>query len=66
MDINKIIDLSGKNFLITGALGQIGSEISKTIVSLNGNVILVDLPNKNFKKLNNKRKDKENRNFKTR
>ncbi len=53
MDINKIIDLSGKNFLITGALGQIGSEISKTIVSLNGNVILVDLPNKNFKKLNN-------------
>ena len=46
--ISKLMDLSGRTALITGATGGIGQEIALTIAELGGNLILVDRPNSNY------------------
>lgn len=51
--ISNLINLKNKNVLVTGALGKLGLAIVETVAELNGNLFLLDLPNKNFDKINN-------------
>jgi len=52
--ISKMMSLSGKTALITGATGGIGQEIALTIAELGGNLILVDRPDSNYEGIKEK------------
>ena len=51
--ISSLISLKNKNILVTGGLGKLGLAINETVAELNGNLFLLDLPGKNFDKMNN-------------
>ena len=59
-DIKTLMSLKGRTALITGATGKIGQEMAQTVAELGGNLILVDLPGSNFKKIEQKILDKHN------
>lgn len=46
-NIFNLFDLTGKNIVITGASGTLGSQYANTICQAGGNVILVDITNQN-------------------
>jgi len=53
MTLNKMMNLRGRRVLVTGATGHLGQEICKTVAELGADILLLDLPNSNFKKLAN-------------
>ena len=57
-EISKIFNLKNRNVIITGSAGLLGSQYALTLSSAGANVILVDLDEKNNKKLVNKIKKK--------
>lgn len=52
--IKKLQDLSGRNSLITGATGRLGMEMADTLAELGSDLILVDIPGSDLKKLEQK------------
>ena len=49
--ISKLFDLTGRNIILTGSAGLLGSQYAYTLSEAGANVILVDLnekENKNF------------------
>jgi len=49
--VNKMLDLTGRTALITGATGGLGKHMAETIAELGGGVILVDRPGSDYSKL---------------
>ena len=49
--INQLQNMSGRYAVITGATGKLGKVISETLVELDCNLILVDLPGSNLSSL---------------
>lgn len=49
--IRELLNLSGRNVLITGAAGNLGRVIAETFAEIGANLILVDSPHANFDKL---------------
>lgn len=49
--IKKLQDLNGRSSLITGATGRLGMEIVDTLAELGSDLILVDMPGSDLKKL---------------
>ena len=50
IEIKKMMDLSGRCALVTGAAGGLGIVIATTLAELNADLILVDRPDKNLEK----------------
>lgn len=51
--INELMNLCGRRALITGANGGIGQQVAATIAELGGDLILVDRPGTDYKRLLN-------------
>ena len=52
--ISKLFDLTGRNIILTGSAGLLGSQYAYTLSEAGANVILVDLNEKENKKLEKK------------
>ena len=50
-NLSKLMSLKGRRALITGANGHIGRVIALTLAELNSDLILVDRPGSDYKKL---------------
>ena len=51
--LEKLMNLRGRNALITGAVGGLGKQMAITIAELGGDLILLDRPNSDYKNLLN-------------
>ena len=49
--IKKLFDISGRNFVISGSAGMLGKEFSTTMCKAGANVILLDINQKENKKI---------------
>ena len=49
--VKELMDMRGRRVLITGATGGLGSIMADTLAELGANLILVDRPGSDFKKL---------------
>ena len=49
--VKQLMNMKGRTVLITGATGVLGWHMADTIAELGGDLILVDRPNSNYKKL---------------
>jgi len=56
--IKDLMDMGGRRVMITGATGGLGSIMADTLAELGANLILVDRPGSNFKKLESTLKDR--------
>jgi len=58
MTLKKLLNLKGRRALVTGATGHLGQVICDTLAELGADLILVDLPEARFKKLQTSLKKK--------
>ena len=65
VDLSKLMSLENRTALITGANGHIGRIIALTLAELKADLILVDRPKSDFKKLINETKNNFNVNIQT-
>ena len=56
--LTELMDMSGRQVLITGATGSLGSVMADTLAELGANLLLVDRPNSNFEKLESELSEK--------
>ena len=51
--LKQLMDMQGRRVLITGATGYLGRMMAETLAEMGADILLVDLPNSNFVKLEN-------------